>query len=48
MRLYDLLLVTTEHDKIYPFQLFSCQPSIPDNDNTIIYENEKNGSPQHM
>ena len=36
VRLHDLLLVTIELHKIHPSQLFSCQPSIPDNDNTVI------------
>ena len=36
VRLHDLLLVTTEQYKIHLSQLFSCQPSIPDNNNTII------------
>jgi len=34
VRLNDLLSVTIELHKIHPSQLFSCQPSIPDNENT--------------
>ena len=34
--LNNLLLATIKQHKIHPSQLFSCQPSIPDNDNTII------------
>ena len=30
----DRLLVTIEQHKIHPFQLFSCQPSIPNNEET--------------